>query len=128
MKIITYLSNSGIPAEDMTPKITIRKVSDKSIIINNIDMNEIGSGFYDFEFSDYVEGNTYVVLVNGGESIGQSERYQHGIIQDIDINSAIAFIKGIEGGMWELKDNQMIFFNLIVKFCNPPITLLSLTV
>lgn len=110
MKIITFISNNGLPNDTLSPKITIRSVNSKEIIIDNETMESIGDGFYLYIFDKYKEQTTYTVLVNAGDSVEQSERYQHSIIQDIDINSAVAFIKNVEGGMWEVKDNQMVFF------------------
>ncbi len=110
MKVITFFTSGGIPAENLTPKITIREVSSKSIIINNQLMEEIGDGFYMYSFNDYKEGRTYAVLINGGDQLATGEKYSYGIIQDIDINSAISFIKNIEGGKWEITDNKMVFY------------------
>ncbi|OQA50320.1 MAG: hypothetical protein BWY47_00595 [Bacteroidetes bacterium ADurb.Bin302] len=110
MKIVTFISNAGLPNDSLTPTITIRNVNTKDVVISNEVMESIGDGFYYYEFDKYKEQNTYTVLVNAGDTVEQSERYQHSIIQDIDVNAAISFIKNIEGGMWEIKDNQMVFF------------------
>lgn len=110
MKIISYFKHNNVPQEGLFPKIKIRKISDKSIVVDDESMVEIGDGFYSYDFENYEEGIQFTVLVNGGNELSPEEKYSHGVIDSIDHTDAISFIKNIEGGRWQIKDNQMVFF------------------
>ena len=106
MKIITSFTQSGVPKEGLSPTIKILKL-DGTIVINNESMTEIGSGFYKYEFATYDEDEDYCISTDGTSSLSNYERYNFSTNEKAPIGK----IFKIEKGKWEIKGNQMLFYD-----------------
>jgi len=110
MKIITHFKHFGEPAEGLTPRIKIRNINENNIVVDSVAMEELGDGFYNFNFTEYQEGNGYTLIIDGGIELPSGDRYSTGIIQSLDMISAVQFLKDVEGGKWEIENNKMVFY------------------
>jgi hypothetical protein len=77
MLITAYFSSSGTPATGLTPTVTVRDVSDGSVVVNAQAMTEVGGGDYKYTFAGYDSTKDYVVLCDGGITLVGTERYAH---------------------------------------------------
>jgi len=55
-----YFSNSGAPHTGLAPTITLRDISDGSVVLNAIAMVEKGSGWYAYDYAAYDYTKEYV--------------------------------------------------------------------
>lgn len=117
MTLIGYFCSEGTPKTGLSPVVKIRKIDTGDVVVNNQPMTEIGDGFYKYNFSLYVSGNQYVALGDGGTVLSEEDRYVQAEIDEVDfpqkideILDALTFLKDIEGGKWQIINNQMIFF------------------
>jgi len=78
MWVTAFFTEQGTPKTGLTPKVSIWKVSDDSVIVNEQNMSEIGGGFYKFEFSAYDPDLDYAVRCDGGSGLPVNERYSYG--------------------------------------------------
>lgn len=80
-KIITaQFSTSGVPQFGLTPTIDIFQL-DPSVntqIVSAAPLQEIGGGWYRYDFTTYDPGKTYVFTIDGGSSLSQCDRYRYG--------------------------------------------------
>jgi len=90
----------------LTPKIYLYKVSDKSLVANGIDMEEIAVGWYKYDFSAFDVDEAYVGLADR-TSGDVSSRYAP---LYTTVHGDVAFIRSMEEGKWEVIGNQMIFY------------------
>ena len=75
MYITAFFTNNGDPALGLTPTLDVYKVSDATHEVNAQNMTEVAGGWYRYDFSGYVEGTDYVIVADGGLSLGVFERY-----------------------------------------------------
>ncbi len=113
MIFTTYFSESGIPKTGLSPTITLRKVSDNSIVVDAQVMTEIGNGWYKYDYVSASNTEDYVG-VSDSITLAGPERYAP-IATSIQGNVAslqtdITFLKDIDSGKWEITENQMIFY------------------
>ena len=116
MNIITFFTDNGVSKTGLTPKIDIYKL-DGTHVITAANMTEVGDGFYYYDFVTYDDTIDYCFKTDGGVALTGSERYTFGTNEVGQVNSAIqlvqtdvTFLKNIEGGMWKVYNNQMIFY------------------
>ena len=80
-KIITsQFSTSGVPQFGLTPIIDIFQL-DPSVntqIVSAAPLQEIGGGWYRYNFTTYDPSKTYVFTIDGGSSLSQCDRYRYG--------------------------------------------------
>jgi hypothetical protein len=80
VNINSYFAVKGIGETGLTPKITIRKVSNNTIIVNAQNMTELAVGWYTYSFNNDL-GEEYVVNIDGGSALKAADRYQYGEIE-----------------------------------------------
>jgi hypothetical protein len=73
--ILAFFTEFGIPKTGLTPTIKIRKLSDKSLIVTDAAMEEVGDGFYTYSFTSATDFEKYAFLCDGGSSLPIEERY-----------------------------------------------------
>lgn len=78
MWITAYFSKDGIPAIGLTPKLTGYDLFDNSVVLNAVDMLEVGSGKYKYYFSEYDNSKDYSFIADGGATLSNFERYADG--------------------------------------------------
>jgi hypothetical protein len=75
MNILSFFTDRGIPAEELIPKIKIVDVMDSTAIVLWDIMTEISDGWYKYDFIKYNYQREYVVVVDGGSTLNDGERY-----------------------------------------------------
>jgi hypothetical protein len=83
MYITAFFTDKGVPKTGLSPIITVRKVSDNSIVVNGLSMSEIGSGWYKYDFATYDKSIEYAIVMDANSgSISDFERYKYAGNQD----------------------------------------------
>lgn len=80
-KIITaQFSTAGVPQVGLTPHIDVFQLSSTSSnqIVFADALQEIGGGWYRYDFSTYDPASTYVFTIDGGVTLSQCDRYRYG--------------------------------------------------
>lgn len=111
-----FHTEKGAPKPGLTPAVSIVRRSDKAVVVNGLAAEEIGIGWYEYEYAGASNSDDYYAVSDGGSSLPQTERYVPcssgvvGAVQDIQAN--VAFIRDIEGGRWKIDKTlkQMIFY------------------
>jgi len=84
MKIVTVpFFQNGIPAIGLTPTISIYELSGtfpyaNTLIVSNDSCDEIGLGWYRYNFSTYDPTKNYVFTIDGGNTLSTGDRYKCG--------------------------------------------------
>ena len=83
MIISSFFTNNSIPATGLTPTLLIWSVTGTSqtLIIPSANMEEVGDGFYQYNFSTYDPTQEYLFRSDGGSTLDNPERYQAGTIE-----------------------------------------------
>jgi hypothetical protein len=79
-KILTVqYSSLGVPVEGLIPTITVREltIATSTIVATGV-ATDIGGGWYRYNFTSYDSTKSYVFTFDGGDSLSDCERYQHG--------------------------------------------------
>jgi len=85
---VAYFESNGFPALGLDPLIRIR-YAHSGVIVAEDTMEEVGDGFYRFNFVTYDITKDYVMLADGVR-LGQSERFLEGATGEYgDISSNI---------------------------------------
>lgn len=105
MTILAMFTESAVPRTLLEPTIKIYRLDTNALTIEDADMTEVGNGQYSYDFTAWDSDIDYSVICDSVTLTG-SERYAYTIIPE---QTDIKFIKNIEGGKWEITDNQMIF-------------------
>lgn len=131
MLIISNWTKNNSPAAGLSPIVRIINAA-TGVLIRQTSMAEYGAmnGSYFYDFIDYDPAITYLIRSDAGIST-VDYRYQFASGQneaniitqilnasmasispaDETLGGMIKFIAGIEGGKWEMKNNQMIFYD-----------------
>jgi len=82
MWIKAYFSKNGLPATGLIPKLTGYDLFDNSIVLNAVDMSEVGNGIYKYDFTRYDNSKDYSFISDGGVTLSDYERYADGDSDD----------------------------------------------
>ncbi len=77
-----FFTSLGTPATGLTPTITILNTLTSAVVINGASCPEVGMGFYYYNFS-YDANTVYSVIVDGGNTLQDAERYKYTTVPDI---------------------------------------------
>ena len=77
MKIVSFFTNFGSPSFGLAPSIRIRDTDDNSIKVDGSTMNEVGDGWYMFDFLHYDNTLEYAIACDGGATLLDAERYTY---------------------------------------------------
>jgi len=106
MNIIAFFTESGVPKEGLTPTIRILTL-DGAVVVNDLDMSEVGSGFYVYDFTTYDDDEDYCIRADGTVTLSGADRY----VYSTNETAGVGKILQIEKGNWEIKGNKMIFYD-----------------
>ena len=106
MKIIAFFSENGTPKTGLSPTIDIWKI-DGTKVINAQAMTEIAGGFYNYDFTDYDEDENYCIRADGTTALSGNDRY----VYSTNETAGVGKILKIQKNKWEIKGNQMIFYD-----------------
>lgn len=74
MNVLAFLTNNGFPGTGLNVTIKIREVSSGDVIADWETMNEIGDGWYKYDFP-YEYTKEYVATIDGSDVLSDSERF-----------------------------------------------------
>lgn len=83
-KIITvHYTNGGIPQPGILPHIDIYELNSNpaipaSHVVATQPLDEIGGGWYRYDFSAYSPASNYVFTIDGGMTLSDCDRYKYG--------------------------------------------------
>jgi hypothetical protein len=87
---VSCFTNQGAPATSLSPTITVRKVSDGSVVVNAQAMTEIGNGWYKYSYAGYDETLDYTFMCDGTSGLPAMERYSFGCSEEFgDVNQIL---------------------------------------
>ncbi len=103
---MVFFTASGVPKTGLSPTIDIWK-ADATQVITAQAMTEIAGGFYKYDFTTYDEDEDYVIRSDGTSTLPDSERYAYSTNENGATGKILKFLKN----KWEIKGNQMIFYD-----------------
>jgi len=106
MNIIAFFTNAGTPATGLNATVDIWKVDGTQVVTSQA-MTEIAGGFYKYDFTTYDEDEDYCIRADGSATLTGSERY----VFSTNETGGVGKILKIEKNKWEIKGNQMIFYD-----------------
>lgn len=83
-KIITaHFTSNSIPQPGLTPLIDVFELGATAVspsvhVVSSSSMNEIGGGWYRYDFASYDPAKSYVFNIDGGSSLTDCDRYKYG--------------------------------------------------
>lgn len=81
MIVTAFFTENTIPKTGLSPTILIWKTSDNSVVVNSASMTEVAGGFYKYDFTTYVDLETYAIRCDGGAGLSAEERYTIGTFE-----------------------------------------------
>ena len=135
VNILTFFTTGSYPAEGLSPFVVVRDV-DTTLIVTASGMNEIGDGWYKFNFIQYTGSMDYAFTIDGGTDIldarwafGTNENFTEDVVTGVwgaqlpghqvagsfgeafvQMSGSIDVLEQFEGGRWEITSTQMIFY------------------
>lgn len=137
--IVSPLSYAnGLPATGLpSASIRIRDANSGELLVSDAPMEEVGDGFYRYEFTQYTSSINYTIRVDGGTELGSNrfsfavnEHYAYEVWEEplichtgsvslsgslVPLSSSgqvLGFIRDIEAGRWRIDTtaNTMTFY------------------
>lgn len=101
MIINSFFTDVGVPRTGLSPTIRIWEVNVAShlLVITDAPMIEVGGGFYKYEFATYDPTKNYVMRVDGGAALADSERYEVAATEELKLEDAM--ITSMASGVWD---------------------------
>ena len=75
--IASAFQDKGTPKTGLSPAITIYDLADNSVVVNAATMSEVAHGIYKYSFTSYDATKNYAIYVDGGVTLGATDRYQY---------------------------------------------------
>jgi len=94
--VTAVFTESGSPKTGLSPTVRIIQVSDGTEVVTDGEMDEIGSGFYKYNFEDAEEDTDYVFICDGGATLNDYERYIYGSTDVGSLNLEYEICEDIE--------------------------------
>jgi len=82
MILTAYFNDRGVPKTGLSPTITVRKVTDGTVLVNAAAMAEVGSGFYRYSYAGYNRTVEIAFICDGGAGLENPDRYAIGSNRD----------------------------------------------
>lgn len=105
MKVTAFFTSNGTPQTGLSPIIEIWTF-DGTKVIDGESMTEVAGGFYYYDFTNYDEDEDYCIRADSVTLTG-ADRYMYSTNE----TAGVGKILKIEKGNWEIKRNQMIFYD-----------------
>lgn len=106
MNIIAFFTDKGIPKTGLSPTLDIWKLDGTQVVTAQA-ITEIAGGFYYYDFTSYDDDENYVIRADGTNVLSGADRY----VYSTNETAGVGKILQIEKGNWEIKGNQMIFYD-----------------
>ena len=106
MNIIAFFTDAGTPKTGLSPTIDVWTLDGTQIITAQA-MTETAGGFYYYNFTTYDEDENYCIRADGTSSLSGADRYVYQTNENGATGKILKFLKN----KWEIKGNQMIFYD-----------------
>lgn len=106
MNIIAFFTENGIPKTGLSPTIDAWTLDGTQVVTAQA-MTEVAGGFYYYDFTTYDEEEDYCIRADGTASLTGEDRY----VYSSNETAGVGKILKIEKNKWEIKRNQMIFYD-----------------
>ena len=106
MKITSFFIDKGTPKTGLSPTIDIWTLDGTQVVTAQA-MTEIAGGLYYYDFTTYDENEDYVIRADGTGTLSGSDRYVYGNNENAPNGKILKLLKN----KWEIKGNQMIFYD-----------------
>jgi len=106
MLIIAFFTEDGTPKTGLSPTLDVWKVDGTQPVTAQA-MTEIAGGFYKYDFTTYDEDEDYVIRADGTATLSVADRY----VFSTNETAGVGNILKVEKNRWEIKSNQMIFYD-----------------
>lgn len=77
MYVTAFYTTNGDPALGLTPKVSIWNVSTHILLVDDVNMSEVGGGWYEYDYAAYDSSIDYAIRCDGGATLGGFERYTY---------------------------------------------------
>ncbi len=94
MWVVANFTEVGVPKTGLTPTIRIRDVATSALEITDVNMSEVGDGWYKYFFTAYDPLEEYIARCDGGATLADTERYTWG--------GNDSFVDDISENVWNL--------------------------
>jgi len=83
MYIVAVFIDDNIPVESLTPLLYVKDIAEGILdfVKNGVAMTELGKGAYKYSFDDLNNLKDYYILIDGGSTLHDENRYQVQIIK-----------------------------------------------
>lgn len=98
MQVLAFFTNSGVPETGLNPTVRIRDVEDNTLIITDSTSEEVGDGWYKYDFVSYDSTKEYAIRFDGGITLSDTDRYTYGTND--------SFVEDIVDGVFEEQINK----------------------
>ena len=106
MKITSFFTDAGSPKTGLSPTLDVWTLDGTQVVTAQA-MTEIAGGFYYYDFTTYDEDEDYVIRADGTDTLSGAERYVYGNNENAPNGKILKLLKN----KWEIKGNQMIFYD-----------------
>ena len=106
MNIIAFFTDKGTPKTGLSPTLDVWTAAGSQVVTAQA-MTEIAGGFYSYDFTTYDEDEDYCIRADGTSTLSGSDRY----LFSTNETAGVGNILKIEKNKWEIKGNQMIFYD-----------------
>lgn len=106
MIINAFFNSQGVPATGLSPTVDVWKTDGTNVVIAQA-MTEIAGGFYYYDFTAYDDDEDYVIRADGTSTLTGYDRY----VYSSNETAGVGKILKIEKNKWEIKSNQMVFYD-----------------
>lgn len=76
MIVLAFFTDKSVPKEGLVPKVKIYNAATGELVVDNLDMDEIGDGWYKYNFS-FHGYNLYCVNFDGGTPLSNYDRFKY---------------------------------------------------
>jgi len=106
MNLISFFTDNGAPKTGLSPTIDVWTLDGTQVVTSQA-QTEIAGGFYSYDFTTYDDDEDYCIRADGTSALQGDERY----LFSTNETAGVGRILKIEKNKWEIKDNQMIFYD-----------------
>jgi hypothetical protein len=74
--VTAFFTSEGVPTTGLSALISIWRVSDNSLLVNDAAMTEVAGGWYKYDFSAYDASVDYAIRCDGSATLLGNDRYK----------------------------------------------------
>jgi hypothetical protein len=85
--LTVFLTSGGAPESGLSPTIKIKNITDDVVDVAAGAMTDKGDGFYSYAFVAFDSSKLYTVLVDGGPTLADPERYVSMTVPSVQVDN-----------------------------------------